>query len=64
MITKSQSKTTYQEYLKDHSEIFRGQRRQVCLPDGPCTDGYAKAEKGRKACRIRKSLMRSMHAVS
>ena len=36
---------TYEQYLKDHSEIFAGRRRQVYLSDGSCTDGNAEIKK-------------------
>ena len=40
---------TYKQYLADHQEIFKGQGRQVCLPDGFGAHGHEKAEEGRKA---------------
>ena len=33
---------TYKQYIADHSEILQRKRRQICLPDGSCTDGNEK----------------------
>ncbi len=36
---------TYKEYLKDHSEIFKGREDKICMPDGSGTDGNASSKK-------------------
>ncbi len=47
VITKSPIEELTNKYLAD-SEILQRKRRQICLPDGSCTDGYEETENRRK----------------